>query len=166
MASTVKEIRTLRLDLRGIDLSDTQKIVEWRSEPDVFKYFKAPHKITAEEHIAWFNNYYLNNPLRWDWMCIERSTGNRIGVFGLAKSADNTEVNYLLAPEAQHKGYAAEAVRAIIDYAISELHSRAIIAEIHIANQASISFASCLGFKAGAVDGNFCTYSLELDDWF
>ena len=110
MARDLDIIQTERLILRGINETDAIKIVEWRSDPEVYRFFKSPHKITVREHVAWYNNSYLPNENRFDWMCIEQSSGKRIGVFGLVRDEDLCEVNYLLASEAQHKGFAAPAV--------------------------------------------------------
>ena len=117
MARGLDTIETARLLLRGIDESDAELIVQWRSVPEVYQFFKSSHKITLEEHFNWYQNSYLENSNRFDWICIEKESGNRIGVFGLYKKEKKAEINYLLAPEAQHKGYAAEAIKSLIDYA-------------------------------------------------
>ena len=135
MARDLDIIQTERLILRGINETDAIKIVEWRSDPEVYRFFKSPHKITVREHVAWYNNSYLPNENRFDWMCIEQSSGKRIGVFGLVRDEDLCEVNYLLASEAQHKGFAAEAIKSLMDYAAKNCGIRHVVAEIHKNNQ-------------------------------
>ena len=122
MASEIDIITTQRLYLRGIDEEDAAWIVKWRSDPEVYRFFKSPHRITLEEHLQWFNNNYKHNSSRYDWMCIEKDSGTRAGVFGLVRESECAEINYILAPEAQHKGYATEAIGALIKYAFTKMN--------------------------------------------
>ena len=162
MASNVETISTERLLLRGIDESDTAEIVKWRSNPEAYKYFKDPHEITVEEHTNWFRNRYPYNEARYDRMCIEKATGSRIGVFGIVREGDTAEVNYILAPEAQHKGYATEGVRALMDYAAQKWGTRKIIAEIHEDNEPSIIMVRKMGFTLAQHKDRFVIYEFEV----
>ena len=159
MAKDLDKFQTERLILRGINESDATEIVEWRSDPEVYKYFKSPHKITIQEHFNWFNNSYFFNQDRMDWMCIEKGTGKKIGVFGVAIDGDIVELNYLLAPDAQHKGYATEAIRAIILHAKEKWPEKKMIAEIHKDNEASSRLIEKQGFQYSSADGNFVIYA-------
>ncbi len=160
MASKVEIIQTERLLFRGIDESDTNEIVLWRSDPNVFQYFKSPHKITVEEHLVWYRNNYLDNPNRCDWICKDRDSGQKIGVFGLVKTGDVVEVNYLLAPEAQHKGFASEGIRAMVRYSAKMGDVRHVVAEIHRENNPSVTVIKRLGFKYLKSNGDFDIYEI------
>ncbi len=162
MEKIIKTIETERLILRGIDESDAECIVKWRSVPEVFRYFLSPHQITLEEHMNWYQNRYLSNEKRFDWMCFEKQTGNRIGVFGLYKDDGAAEINYLLASEAQHKGYATEAVKELMRFASDEWGYKRFIAEIHEENEASVTLAEKLGFRVESCNPPFNVYQLEI----
>ena len=162
MVKKPEMIQTDRLLLRGIDETDAEAIVRWRADPDVYRYFKNPHRITAEEHMSWFRNTYLQDDRRYDWMCLAKEDGRRVGVFGLFRDTDCTEVNYLLAPEEQHKGYAAEAVRALMDYEFRIRGGRRMVAEIHEDNRASSALAKKLGFQQVSADRPFVVYAIDL----
>lgn len=162
MAQGLDTIETGRLFLRGIDESDAELIVEWRSVPEVYRFFKSPHKITVDEHLDWYRNSYLNNSERFDWICIEKESKKRIGVFGLTREGDKAEVNYLLAPEGQHKGFAAEAVQKLIEYAAENWNSRQVIAEIHRDNKPSLDLAEKLGFNVISEDEPFVIYGITV----
>ena len=163
MARDFDRLQTERLILRGINETDAVEIVEWRSGPDVFKYFKSPRKITVQEYFDWYNNSYLQNAGRRDWMCIEKETGKKIGVFGLVTGEDSAEINYLLAPDAQHKGYAAEAVRCLTEFAKNQkiLH---VVAEIHKENKPSIRLIRKQGFVPERSKGNFEIFGKYLEN--
>ena len=158
MAKCIAVIESERLLLRGIEEADAETIVRWRSDPNVYIFFKSPHQITVEEHLNWFNNSYMSNDNRYDWMCIEKKTDNKIGIFGLYREGTKAEVNYLLAPEAQHKGFAVEAIKKLLSFAVAEWNCDAIVAEIHEKNLPSIRLAEKLGFLKKAYHYPFIIY--------
>lgn len=162
MAQTVDKIETERLLLRGIDETDAESIVLWRSDPEVYKYFKSPHRISIEEHLEWYRERYLNDESRFDWICIEKGGGRKIGVFGISKGTNEVEVNYLLSPEAQHKGYATEAIKGLIGYTRSTWNCNRIKAEIHGDNKSSIALIKRLGFDLESTNTPFCIYMIDL----
>ncbi|MBR0168700.1 MAG: GNAT family N-acetyltransferase [Synergistaceae bacterium] len=161
MAKNVAELESERLILRGITEDDAPEIVEWRSDPEAYKFFRSPHRITMDEHLSWYRNNYLSNNNRFDWICVDKSSGRKIGVFGAVRDGNTAEVNYLLAPYAQHKGYALEAVRRIIEYVRSEFHIKRVVAEIHRDNAPSIALAERTGFTLESESGDFLLYSSE-----
>ena len=160
MISKVMEFKTERLIIRGIRDVDASKIVEWRSDYNVYRFFKNPHKITIEEHLSWFNSIYLYDNNRFDFICIEKSSNNKIGVCGMVIKENVAEINYLIAKEAQHRGYAGEAVKALIDCIRDICSIDKIIAEIHEDNVSSISLVKKLGFTPLSVDGSFVKYAI------
>lgn len=162
MAIKVDIIETKRLVLRGINEVDAEFIVKWRSDPDVYKFFKFPHKIDMEEHLAWYNTKYLSDENRFDWICIEKESKNRIGVFGLRKDNDRVEISYLLSTESQHKGYASEVLKSLLEYVSGSLNVKQVIAEIHDKNKASIALVKKLGFKELSHEGPFVIYGIEV----
>ena len=153
---------TNRLLLREINDSDTADIVKWRSDEHVFRFFKSPHRITQEEHVAWYNNIYKKDNTRIDYICIEKKSEKKIGVFGLIHKNTDVEINYLLSPDAQHNGYAKEAVECLIQHANSMFNATRIFAEIHKENIPSINLIKKLGFRIESEDESFVIYTNEL----
>ncbi|MBP5262383.1 MAG: GNAT family N-acetyltransferase [Clostridiales bacterium] len=150
------------LTLREIDLTDTGFIVGCRSNPDVYRFFKSPHKITEQEHINWFNDSYLKDDSKRSWIILG-SEGNRMGVVGAALEDDNSaEISYILSPEYYGHGYATEAVTKVIAFCKEEWNCSKVIAEIHKDNQASINLVTRLGFTLSSSDKDFVIYSRSL----
>ncbi len=162
MAKKVEELQTDRLILRGIREEDAPEIVKWRSDPEVYQYFKNPQKITIESHLNWFHTNYLQSENRFDWMCLEEETGKKVGVFGVVLSNEDVEINYLLASEAQHKGYAREAIGSLITYSHNLFDTKKVFAEIHKDNYPSIALVEKLGFVLTETEANFLIYSKEV----
>lgn len=83
-----------------------------------------------------------------DWVAIDPEVGSYIGVFGLKKESDDVvEVSYLLAPEWQGRGYAAECVERLIVFGTEAWGAKEVIATIHRENVDSRNFIEKLGFK-------------------
>lgn len=154
-------METQRLLFREIEVGDTDRIVEWRSDYDVYRFFVHPHKLTIEEHLNWYHNIYLLDEKRTDFMAIEKSSMLPIGVFGLIKNENTVEVNYLLSKEARGKGYAMEAVDYLLRYAKNKWSPTKFIAEIHKENLASISLIKRMGFTEVLCEENMCVFEKQ-----
>lgn len=156
-------IKTERLRLREIRETDTEAIVRLRSDPAVYKFFKAPHRITDNEHMNWFYNTYSCEKNLLCWMCEKDS--EYIGFFGLKIMLQGeAEVSYLLDRIYQHKGYASEAMRAVISWAASEMGIKKYIAIIHKENIGSLHFIESLGFRMEKKRDGFVKYSLLTEE--
>ena len=157
--SDEKCLRTARLTLREIEEKDAVFIVRLRSDPEVYRYFVSPHRITQEEHLNWYRNRYLQDNSRADWIAEDRD-GKAVGVFGIKAGAKDgsAEISYILAPEAYGKGYAREAVEAVMRFAAEERRITRFTAEIHKDNRASIRFAEKAGFRAAGQEGDFIRF--------
>lgn len=153
-----------RLTLREIKASDASKIVEWRSEPEVYQFFKYPHAITKEEHLKWYYNSYLRDDKRIDFMAIVNDTNEPIGVFGIKHIADagSVEVSYLLKRDAKGKGYAQEAVTMLISIAQEKWNCSKVIAEIHKNNLESINFIRKQDFVLEGQKQDFVLFGRKL----
>ncbi|WP_295089950.1 GNAT family N-acetyltransferase [Ruminococcus sp.] len=166
MSKTVRapELYTERLVLKEITESDATYIVKLRANPNVYRYFVSPHKITMEEHLKWYRDKYIYDDSRFDWIACSEKNGP-IGLFGIKReSADSdiVEVSYMLSPEHYRKGYAREAVERLIKFCKDEWKCCRVIAEIHKDNSASIRFIERLSFVLEEYDGDFVIYGKEI----
>lgn len=138
-------IKTNRLILREINKEDTATIVNWRSDPQVYQYFKNPHMLTDKEHLYWFQNIYLRDTRTISWIGLTENTP--IGVFSIKQvSLEQAEISYLIGRNFQKKGYAKEAVQSIIDWVSLNWKVLFLVAKIHSANIASQHFIETMGF--------------------
>jgi RimJ/RimL family protein N-acetyltransferase len=89
------------------------------------------------------------------WLIRERDGGGLAGTAGLRPLEDlGLEVIYSLAPCVWGKGYATEAARAVVDYALGSMGLPEVLAEIDTGNRASAAVAERLGMVPFAeVDG-------------
>ena len=155
-----------RLILREIESTDAENIVAWRSQPEVYKFFRVPHAVTLQEHMAWYNTDYLKNDRRLEFMAIEKETGEPVGVFGIRQSEEcegqeKAEVGYLLKPQAQGKGYSSEAVFKLMKLSKEKWAVKKAAAEVHEDNEASIALVKRLQFIKTEKKG--CFFIFEKD---
>lgn len=155
-------IKTDRLKLREICEADTEKIVAWRSDPEVYKYFRNPHALTEAEHLQWYKNRYIKDNDMISWIaCFEKDS---IGVFqAVRRDKETAEVSYLLDKDYQGKGFAAKAVSAIEKWTYENWDINKLAAEIHIDNERSREFILHMGYKKKSREGNFDIYIKTLE---
>ncbi len=148
-----KIYKTDRLILKDISLDDSNEIVNWRQNPNIYKYFLKPHKISLDEHINWFNKIYINDENRIDFILLFNN--NKIGVFGIKKVNDSVELSYLLDDNYQGKGYASEAILKLMEIGKELFNVSFAIVEIHKNNLSSINLAKRLNFDYSSENDNF-----------
>lgn len=155
-------IKTERLWLRQIDETDAEAIVRLRSEENVYKFFLNPVKITVDQHTMWYKDTYVHDDYRIDWIAVDDHNGSFIGVYGAKRVENVVEVSYITDPSHENQGYAAEAVKAIIEWSKKYWNIFVFVANVHCDNKESISFASKLGFSAIRKWGDFITMNIDL----
>lgn len=153
-----------RLLYRGIDESDTEYIVKWRSDTGLIRFFVNNEPVTLQSHIDWYCNYYLRNNQRFDFIIIEKTSGQKIGTVGASRidfQKGSCEISYMIAElDYRHKGYASEAVIAIMKR-MREEKVHCFYAEIHKDNADSIGLVKRLGWLLDKHSGDFMTFTIS-----
>lgn len=148
------EILTERLILRPHQLSDFGDVAAMWSDPDVVRYIGG-RPASREESWARLLRYAGSWSLLGFgfWTFRDQATGAYLGEGGLLQGqralepgfGDTPEVGWALTPVAQGKGYAGEAVGAILNWADARGIERTVCM-IEPDNSASIKLAGRLGF--------------------
>lgn len=83
------------------------------------------------------------------WVIVERDSGEVIGDVGLLGPPvhGTVEIGYSVVPDRRGHGYAAEAARALVAWALSEPGVNAVVARCEPANAASIRTLEHAGFE-------------------
>lgn len=133
--------------LREISVEDAEYIVLWRSDPQVYRYFKEPRKITLHQHIQWFKESYCLNNNRVDFIVLD-SDQAPVGTVGVIwdEGSKTAEVSYLIAPEHRGKGLASKALYALCAFAKKRWDVDQFTACIHQQNLPSQKFIEAQGF--------------------
>lgn len=153
---TVPVLDTERLTLRAHRLEDFAACASLWADPAVTRYIGGV-PLTAEE--AWTR--LLRYVGHWAllgfgyWVAEEKATGTFLGELGFADLkrdldpplGDIPEAGWVFSPIAHGKGYATEALRAILAWGDAHFSTTQTACLIHPENEASISLAEKCGYR-------------------
>jgi RimJ/RimL family protein N-acetyltransferase len=152
----VPVLETPRLVLTCHQVSDFEESYAMWSDPAVTRYISGK-PATREEVWARLLRYLgLWALLGYGcWVVRERGAGVFVGEVGLIDFrrdlspplGETPEAAWVLSPASHGKGYATEAVGAVLNWAKSHVKSERIACLIHPDNQASIRVAAKCGFR-------------------
>jgi len=155
-ATEVPAIETPRLTLRGHRLDDFIDCVAMWADPIVTRYIGGK-PFSEEDTWARFLRYaghWLLMGFGY-WAIEEKETGSFIGELGFADFKRDIEpslkgvpeLGWALVSRAHGKGYATEAVRAVVAWGEAHFPSPRTVCIIHPENLASIRVAEKCGYK-------------------
>lgn len=139
-----KKLSTERLYIRKYSPDDTQEIFDnWASSPDNTKGLAWKYHETIEETKklvqAIISSYQL--PFNYHWILELRETGECIGSIGLYFCDEvnlSAQIGYCIGDDFKGKGYATEAVKAVLEFSFNEVEFNRIDAAIAVWNQDSV----------------------------
>ena len=145
-------LRTERLTLRQLVISDAKEIFALRSDSEINKYLnRQPSKTIgdAENFIHKVNeNSSKNNSLYWAITLDDRDMlVGTICLFGFSDEENKCEIGYELLTKFQGKGIMREAVEKVIDYAFHIIQVQRIEAFSHRDNQGSVKLLDTFSFE-------------------
>lgn len=155
---------TSRLHIRPLCIDDKESVFSYRSDPDTYKYLSlVPKSIDDIENFIVHSSPLVNVPGTWFQLgIIERATNRLIGDIGIHFPANDpqhgqAEIGYTLHKDFRGRGYATEALSAVVDYLFNTLGKHRITAHIDPNNPSSIKLIERLGFRKEAhfVEGFF-----------
>lgn len=138
-----------RITLTSFNSEHTEQLVKWRNDEDIIRYFLNPNPLKTEDHLNWYNNSYLLDDDRIDFVITDKQSGEAAGTAGIKNIASgNIELSYAVGNRAARgKGLAKEAVKMLMDFAKKEYGATRASACIHEENAASRGFIINLGFS-------------------
>jgi RimJ/RimL family protein N-acetyltransferase len=141
---------TERLLLRRSRPEDAEVISAYRTDPDVSRYqgWDRTDVAGVREAIVEMAGRVPGQPGGWVQFTIEElGTGQVVGDVGLNPLDEQgvIEIGYTLAPEFQGRGYATEAVGALVAYAFDVLDAEVVRAYAAAVNTPSIRLAERVG---------------------
>ena len=136
-------LRTKRLTLRRMSVSDSADMYEYSRKSSVTKY------LLWHEHESEYQTYnFLSDVSDWykrgeyyDWAVTLTDSGKMIGTCGFTSfdfEHGRAEVGYVLNPDFWGRGIATEAVGAVIEFAFDELGANRVEAHFIEGNNASL----------------------------
>jgi RimJ/RimL family protein N-acetyltransferase len=147
------DTRTERLLLRDLEPRDASRIFEYRSHPEVarFQTWGTDSLDEIQSYIAKMSGIEPATPGLWYQVGIVMASGRElIGDCGFHvpnMEPRQAEIGIALAPEYQSKGYAAEALHALLDYLLVRLDNHRVFASVDPRNVSSVALMRRLGLR-------------------
>jgi RimJ/RimL family protein N-acetyltransferase len=148
-----RSFQTERLNLRRSLPEDAETISAYRSIPDVRRYqgWERTDPQGVREQIEEMAERAPGEPGGWVQFSVEeRESGRLVGDVGLSPAEGETgvmKVGYTISPDAQGRGYATEAVHALVEYAFDALGADVVRAYASEENEPSIRVAQKVGMR-------------------
>ena len=146
-----------RLRLRDFRRSDLEQFTEYRANPDIARY-QSWDKFCLEDAQEFYENLRrLRFGVAGTWYQIaiaSHETDRMTGDCAIHFTGDDSEVEigFTLAPRTQGKGYAFEAISALIELIFNTLGKLRIVAFTHAHNAAAQRLLRRLGFDSRRYD--------------
>lgn len=149
-------IETARLLINSLHLSDAPAIFEGRTNP-VTNSFLPWKPRTVEEVEEWIRKAAMippNTEGSWQLLGIRlKETAALVGDVGLhflPPHNQQAEIGYMILEAHQGKGYATEAIRAVLDFLFSTYRKHRVTAAVDPENTASIRLLRRIGMRLEA----------------
>jgi RimJ/RimL family protein N-acetyltransferase len=150
-------LRTGRLLVRRFRPGDAATLAAYRSDPEVARYqsWEVPFTLEqARRFVAGLATDHPDTPGAWFQFAVELdATGEHVG--DLAAHTDDADpglarIGFTIAPAHQRRGYATEAVTALLDYLLVERGKRRVVADCDARNRASVAVLAGVGMRREA----------------
>jgi RimJ/RimL family protein N-acetyltransferase len=135
-------LRTERLLLRPARLDDVPAFHAIMSDKRAMRYWSTPPHATLDETRLWVASMAEDDPAVREDFVIELD-GRAIGKAGCYRLP---EIGYILHPDHWGKGYAREAMEAVIGHIFATRDVEKLVADVDPRNEASIGLMLRLGF--------------------
>lgn len=156
MSAPVVFFDTPRLRARSFSPVDVEAFVAYRADPGVARY-QSWSDYTLERgrsFVASLQEATPGVPGEWFQLALEaRSSGTLVGDLALHVDADEprqAEVGFTLAPEQQGKGYATEALAALVGYAFATFDLHRVVAVTDALNTPAAAVLGRVGLRREA----------------
>ena len=169
-------IETERLILRRELPGDYLDAFSWSGDPRVTKYMLADAAQSAEDLIPWFESLDIESEQSYNMIILAKEDMHAIGAVGLFYDREEElwDIAYIIRYEDWGKGYATEAAKGMMDYAVSEHDAKVFQGECAIENKGSAKVLEHLGMKlhhlssyakhSGSAKFDSYVYRLDLRD--
>lgn len=160
--SLPEQIRTKRLWLRAPMLADAKAIFQsYGSDPEATRFMPWEAHQTVEETRDYLQSRLggMRDGTHHYWLMVSTVHDTVIGMIGLVLDGTTAEVGFILARTEWGKGYATEALRAVIDATLGTARFERIWGYCDLDNVASARVMEKVGMERERVAPRFASFS-------
>lgn len=149
-------ILTERLSIRRLEVCDAEAVFQYRSDPEISRYQNWEPQSVGEvrSFIAGLDEISIDTPGRWYQLGLYVSgSGELAGDCGIhVQSHDPRQVEFgiTLAREFQGRGFATEALRAILGYLFTAMGKHRVFGSVDPRNAPSLALLERAGMRREA----------------
>ena len=147
-----------KLTLRPITDADTDDIVRWRNDPEVWRYFLFREPFTPEMHRAWLLNKVMTGKVI-QYIIVERESGQSVGsVYFRDVDEKNESAEYGIfigEPRARGRGLGTETARLFTRFGLDVLRLHRISLKVLGSNEIARRSYEKAGFRTEGVFRDF-----------
>lgn len=170
--TTFPALSTDRLQLRALTLADAPAHFAIYSDPQIAEaHSSLPYQNLAESEqlIRWYADAFKKlEAIRWAIVLQEETAViGTVGFHALSKRHFRAEIGYEILPAYWRKGFASEAINAVLAFGFNEMSLHRIEANVDPVNKVSASFLAKMGFvEEGYLRERFYDNGRFVDDWY
>lgn len=163
-------LETERLRLRAVTAGDVEDLVRLHEDPLVAQYLGARDRAWYEWRVGTSREEWAERGYGFV-VVVDADRGRFLGRTGLKywPQFGETELGWVLRPEARGRGYATEAARALLDWGFESFDFPYVTAMVRPDNAASIAVAERLGMtplREDELQGDpVVVYSIDREAW-
>ena len=150
--------------IRPLQESDAYTSVEWRNDPEVFKYTgnTYDHVITIESELEWIRKVVANHN---DYRCAILADGVYVGNIYLTDINEVSAHYHIFIGNKKYwgKGVAVKASQLILDYAFNELRINTVRLRVRKENTSAVKLYRKLGFKDVETEDKWIVMEVQKD---
>ncbi len=158
-------LTTERLELRQLTLADAPEILLQRSDPRILQFIEIEKAVTVADATAFIKKIEANvaagkGPY---WALCPKGETKLVGticLWNLDLEKHTAEVGYSLHPDHWGRGFAMEALAAVVDFGFAKMGANILEAFPNAENRPSIRLLEKSGFVKTGMDGKFAVYAL------
>ena len=147
-----------KLTLRPITDADTDDIVRWRNDPEVWRYFLFREPFTPAMHRAWLQNKVMTGKVI-QYIIVERESGQSVGsVYFRDVDEKNESAEYGIfigEPRARGRGLGTETARLFTRFGLEVLRLHRISLKVLGGNEIARRSYEKAGFRTEGVFRDF-----------
>lgn len=147
MAFTHQIFETDRLELASVCADDAAFMLELVNTPGWLRFIGDRGVRSADDAIHYINKI-LDNPHGYYWVVRLKADKHPIGVISFLKRdyLEHPDIGFAFLPDQTQKGFAQEAAKAVLDYILSILNTKTVLAISLKGNDRSAHLLEKLGF--------------------